>query len=122
MAARVTAAEVKEIIKTRLTNAEVDPYVTAANVFINDVLGTGATDILKQIELWTAAHMIAISKTRQAKSDEAGGAKVDYTGEYGQNLAMTSYGQMALSLDSTGKLASVGLKRASISSITENYD
>lgn len=121
MANRVTAAEVKEVIKTKLSEAEVDPYVTSANAFVDQVLGTDTTlsaAILKEIERWTAAHMIASSKTRQAKREEAGGAKVEYTGEYGANLASTSYGQMALSLDTSGKMAATGRKVASVYAVT----
>lgn len=117
MAVRVTATEVKEIIETDLTDAIVGAYITSANVFVNTVLGTGTTDILKEIERWLAAHMIASSKERQAIKEEAGTAKVQYSGKYEMNLSSTSYGQMVMSLDTTGAMAKVGLKAAYIYAI-----
>lgn len=112
--ARTTAAEVKEIIKTSLTEAEVTPYVTSANVLVTQALGSSGlgTAVLQEIERWVAAHMIAVTKTRQATDEKAGTASVKYSGQYGANLSSTSYGQMALTLDTTGTLAALGGKAA----------
>jgi len=112
--ARTTAAEVKEIIKTKLTEAEVVPYVTSANILVTQALGSSGlgTDVLREIERWVAAHMLASTKTRQATDEKAGTASVKYSGQYGANLSSTSYGQMALTLDVSGALASLGGKAA----------
>jgi hypothetical protein len=108
--ARTTAAEVKEIIKTSLSEAEVLPYVTSANILITQALGSSGlgTDVMKEIERWVAAHMLASTKTRQATDEKAGTASVKYSGQYGANLSSTTYGQMALTLDATGALAALG--------------
>ena len=106
--ARTTAAEVLEIIKTKLTEAEVTPYVTSANILVTQVLGSSDTDLLAEIERWVAAHMIAVTKTRQATDEKAGTASVKYSGQYGANLSSTTYGQMALTLDVSGRLAALG--------------
>lgn len=114
---RVTATEVMEIIETDLTESQVNPFITSANVMVNDVLGTGDTAVLKNIELWITCHMIASSRERQAIDEKAGSASVKYGGQYGANLASTSYGQMAMALDTTGTLASLGGRQASIRAV-----
>ncbi len=116
--ARTTAAAVKEIFETDLSEVQVLPFVTSANVFVNELLGTGTSNILTEIEKWVACHMLAISRERQAKSEEASKAKVTYTGEYGVNLNSTSYGQMAISLDTSGVLANAGMRVVSIYAVT----
>jgi hypothetical protein len=114
--ARVTATEVKEILDdSALTDAQVNPYITGANIMVTQVLtnsGLG-TDVLKEIERWLAAHMITVTRERTAKREAAGGASIEYTGEWGQNLTSTSYGQMVMTLDTTGAMAALGGKTAS---------
>ena len=119
MAVRVTATDVKAIIDTELTDLQVSAYITSANVMVNTALGTGTTDILREIERWISAHMIASTKERQALKEEAGTAKIEYTGKYGEFLRSTSYGQMALALDTTNVLANTSftLRTASIYAI-----
>ena len=119
MANRVTEAEVKAILdNTTLTDPQVLAFIGSANVLINTAFGTGTTDILKELERWVAAHMIAITRERQAKKEEAGGAKIEYTGDYGAGLKSTSYGQMAISLDSSGILASLSGRAIRIYAVT----
>jgi hypothetical protein len=117
--ARTTAAEVIEIMDTDLSVAQVGPYVTAANIMVTAALGTSGlgSDVLKEIERWVAAHMIASSKERQAIDEKAGPASIKYAGQYGANLASTSYGQMAMTLDTTNTLASLGGRQASIRAV-----
>lgn len=118
MANRVTEAEVKAILdNTTLTNTQVLAYIGSANTLINTVFGTGTTAILGELEKWVAAHMIAITRERQAKKEEAGGAKIEYTGVYEEGLKSTSYGQMAIFLDSTGLLAALSGKTIKIYAI-----
>jgi predicted double-glycine peptidase len=114
--ARVTAAEVKEIINSSLTELQVVPYITSANVYVTDRLGasTLSAATLKEIERWFTAHMIAITRERVAKSEEAGGARIEYIGQFGEGLKSTPYGQMCISLDTTGLLAQEGKKKISM--------
>jgi len=108
MANRVTAAEVLAIMDdVVLTDAQVAPYITGANAIVNEALGTGTSDILKEVERWMAAHMIAVTRERQAKKEGAGGASIEYAGEFGAGLRSTSYGQMVLALDTTGAMAAL---------------
>ena len=124
MAARVTATEVKEIISTSLSDAIVNAYIAAATAMVDEVVGDSTAlgdDLKKEIERWLAAHMIATTRERMGAEEGAGGAYIKYTGEYGQNLSSSPYGQMVLTLDSTGYFASLGRKAATITAI-ESFD
>jgi hypothetical protein len=119
--ARTTAAEVKQIIDTDLSDTIVDAYIGDANALVTNVLGDDTTlgDTLKEsIEKWLTAHMIASTRERMGQEEEAGSAKIKYVGKTGLNLSSTAYGQMVLTLDSTGNFASLGGKKASIYAVT----
>ena len=122
MAARVTSEEVIEIMDTALDESAVDPYCDSANVFVNATLASqGLTEtVLKEIEKLIAAHMVAITKERQSKEEGAGTAFIKYAGEWKQGLSMTSYGQMAITLDPSGTLENIskGKGKASIYAVT----
>jgi hypothetical protein len=119
MAARVTAKEVRAILdNTELSDPQIGYYITSANTLVNSVLGLGTTDILKEIERWFTAHMIACTRERMAIKEGAGGASITYTGKYEEGLKSTPYGQMVLTLDTTGLMAAQdGKKVASIYAI-----
>ena len=119
---RTTHDDVRNIMDTlsdTTTDAIIDAYIGSANVMVTEVMGTTETsDILEELEKWLACHMIAVTRERQALKEEAGTAKITYTGKYGQNLSMTSYGQMVLALDQSGSFAATSLRPASIYAVT----
>jgi hypothetical protein len=122
MAARVTATEVKEVLNdSTLLDAQVDPYILSATTLVDATLGTGTTAILKEIERWLAAHMITITRERQAKSEGAGGASIVYSENFGEGLKATTYGQMVLTLDTTGLMASLGGRQPQLFAVP-NFD
>ena len=103
---RTTEEKLKKIIETDLESNEINSYIEGANTMINSTLvgkGLGAS-LLAEIERWVAAHMIASTRERQSKKEEAGGAKIEYSGKWGVGLSSTSYGQMAISLDASRTL------------------
>ena len=106
---RTSAEEVKKILETELEDSTINAYITGANTLVTKVLGTGGLGetLLTEIERWMTAHLIASTRERQAKKEEAGGAKVEYTGQYGSGLESTSYGQTVLSLDTSGRMKSL---------------
>lgn len=122
MSSRTTAAAVKAIMRTSVTEAQ----ITASGIlddaynFVTDRLGDQSLgdDLLASIEKWVAAHMVSIGLDRQISEGKGGSASAKYTGNYAMNLKMTSYGQMAISLDSTGILAGAGSRSASIRAVT----
>lgn len=118
--ARTTATEVKQILDdSSLLDAIVDAYIIGANALITaNLTGSGLSDILmKEIERWLTAHMIACTRERMAAKEGAGGAFIEYTGQYGDSLSSTPYGQMVMTLDTTGAMASLGGKAATVFSI-----
>ena len=125
MAVRVTAAEVKMIIDTDLTDLVVDAFILGANVTVTEVLGsdTSITDAhKKEIERWLAAHLLAATREQQTQKAGAAGASITYQGQTGMGLNSTLYGQQVLALDTTGKMAgAMSKQRASISAV-ESFD
>lgn len=115
---RCTPAEVKEILDdSSLSDAIVLAYIGSASTLVSNVLGSGQTVQLKEIERWLTAHMITVSRERMAKKEEAGGAKIEYIGDYGRGLDSTPYGQMVIALDQTGALALVMYRSAKVTAI-----
>lgn len=119
--ARTTIDEVKEILDTSLTDAQITGFISGATALVDEVLGSDTTisdDLKTEIERWLTAHMIASTREQQLQSGEAGGAKAVFQGKTGVRLESTFYGQTALMLDSTGKLAATGGKAASTYAVT----
>ena len=116
---RTNATDVKLIMdNVTIADTIVDTYILAANTMVNKVLGTSTTDLmLTEIERWLAAHMIAVTRERQAKKEGAGGAYIEYAGDFGAGLSSTSYGQMVVMLDTTGLMAATSGKAASIHAV-----
>ncbi len=106
MANRVSAADVKVIIKTTLADADITKFITDANVFVNVYLLNKINDneLLAEIEKYTAAHFIAISIERQTTSEKIGELTLQFNDINGIGLQSTTYGQMACKLDYTGTL------------------
>jgi len=108
-----TADDVKVIIDTSLTDPVIEGYIAGADVFLLDALSSSMPedDLFNEIERWVVAHMIATTKERAAKKEEAGGAKIEYSGTFGAGFESTSYGQMAMMLDGSGALAVLNGKK-----------
>lgn len=114
--ARVTAVDVIEIVKTSLEEMAVNAFINSAHITVqNNLLNKGLSDdTLTYIELYLAAHFLSLYDPRIASEDIADEYSVKYeTGKTDMGFAATVHGQQALTLDSTGTLASLGQKRAS---------
>jgi uncharacterized protein (DUF1697 family) len=122
MANRVTATEVKAILDgCLLADSDVDTYITAGNALVTEVLGTTTLTaaLLKEIERYLTAHLIATTRHRQTVEEKIGDVAVKYAGKWDLGLSSTTYGQHALMLDITGRLANIGKKRASLYAIKQ---
>lgn len=111
MAARVTDAEVKQILDTDI---DTTPFIIAAHRVVEDnELGSFdvASATLKSIEQFLAAHF-ACAMEQQTKSETTGKASATYQGEFGMRLDSTHYGQTAMTLDSSGILANLNTRQA----------
>ena len=115
MAARTNAAAVKGIIDTDLDEPAVGPFVSTANLLVNThLVGSSLSEeLLTEIELWLAAHLVAVRDPRAASKsvDDVqisfeGRSRVGSTDAAG--LQTTSYGRQVLLLDPTGRLGQVG--------------
>ena len=116
--ARVTETEVKKLIST---TENITAQIDAANVVVTEKLGSNVTitaNHLKEIERWLAAHLVACSIERQTIKEKIGATAVEFVGSQqgsaGLGLALTSYGQQVMIIDTTGILANLGKRRARI--------
>lgn len=116
--ARVTEAEVKQVIDTDLSDAIVLVHIEIANDLVTGVLGSSGlgTTRLKHIELFLSAHFIGIGMDKEEGmmlSQWAGeDGKIDYNKTLGSALDATFQGQQAKLLDTTGALSQIGKSRA----------
>jgi len=74
-------------------------------------------ETLTDIETYLTAHLIAIGKERQALDEKIGDVQVKFQGQFTQGLKLTTYGQMVLTLDTTGAFANEGKRRVTIKAI-----
>ena len=119
---RTTVARVLTILgETDISEIDIESYIGASNTFTTAQLDTSTLGdlVLEEIERWMTAHMISVSRQRMGKKEEAGSAKIEYIGIYGSMLNSTPFGQMVVSLDTTGKMAAIGKKTASFNSIKQ---
>lgn len=116
MVARVTAEEVKEIVNTSIADDVIlTNHIDTANVYVNDHLTDlgHSSAMLKKIELYLAAHFVALTDGGPLTRSKLGDADESYANIYGEGLKATPFGQAAMSLDNTGtltKLATTALK------------
>ena len=106
---RVTDTEVFAIIDTTLT--DIDVFINTANMMVTSWLETaGLTDeVLKEIERYLAAHVLSVQDQR-VKSVGVDVLSESYQGQWGMGLNGTSYGQMAILLDTSGTLSQIATK------------
>lgn len=124
---RTNAAEVREIMDDEFvaTDAKINAFILSASTFLDEVFSANPISVAlaKELERWLSAHLITASINRQAKKEGAGGASIEYIGEFGKGLEQTAYGQMVISMDVTGMIATYnyqqGKQSASIGAIKE---
>jgi hypothetical protein len=122
MATRTNATAVKQILPadSSVEDAVIDAFIADANQVVTEVLGSDTSLSSTQktmIEKWLAAHYIASTVERQARREGADGANITYAGKSGMGLDTTTYGQQVKVLDTTGKMAKIGKKRATVYAI-----
>lgn len=113
---RTTTDLVTNILdETTLDEDVIEAYINSANVFVTAQLGNKglSDDLLANIEMWLAAHMIVVTRERAIKEAGAGGAYVKYAGEWGEGLLGSTYGQMAVNLDTSGTLINLAKQKSS---------
>lgn len=127
MAIRVTEQEVLDIMDSGidLSSSQITAMITAASSVIDNVFADDSTvtdAYLKELERWLSAHYIASTLVRMAAKEKVGQAEVTYIGKWGEMLKSTPYGQVLLTIDTTGKLAKIGKKAVSMYAIPSFED
>jgi hypothetical protein len=105
----ITDAQVKAIIDT---TRDTSPFIETATLLVQEELvGRGlSTPRLDQITLYLAAHFVCVTEELGGlKRSKLGEADESYRTPNDKELGLTStrYGQQALILDSSGKLAAL---------------
>ena len=121
---RTDTASVKAILVTGLTDEEIMPIIGMANRIVTNKLGGESLTaaVLQDIETWITAHIIASTKERQFSEEKIDDISVKYQGTFGDFLKSSTYGQMALMLDTSGKLIEATKMKAKITATPQNSD
>lgn len=110
----VTIDEVRAVIDTD-PERDLTTFITTADTFVNQFLSDkGLTgDLLTQIELYLAAHFVALTEEKGSLTgDKLGDASSNLGGsKFGQGLLSTRYGQQAILFDISGTLAGMAEPR-----------
>ena len=111
--ARVTATQVSELIST---TKDIDLFINMANNLVTNMLGASSLSIqqLTDIELWLAAHFIALTEEGGGILEEkTGTSSVKFNPLIGaKGLGTTRFGQAAIAFDTTGLLLDASKQRA----------
>lgn len=110
---RITVADLIEIFDTELTESQLGAFVNSAHYLIQaNLLSSGlGNDILTEIHKYLAAHFASL-RDQRIESERVADVSMKYQGKTDMYFESTFYGQMALTLDSSGKLANLHLKPA----------
>lgn len=117
----VTADDVERLLpETELSDADLSAFIEPAGRMYDDLVSgfNVAPDIRDDVVERLAAHLIATGPERQLSSASEGGGNVSFEGETGEGLRASTHGQIAITLDPTGQLASRDKPGASINSPT----
>jgi len=110
--ARVSAGAVKEIIATDLSGDVIlTSMIDTANLYIDTHLSSAGhgEPILRKIELYLAAHFVALTEEKGGMvRDKLGDAETEFADNFSDGIGSTRFGQTAISLDTSGTLASLG--------------
>lgn len=113
----VQAPDVERVLNdTDLTTDELESFIDAAGrMYDRRTQGESIPDETRDdVVTRLAAHLIATGPERQFSSAGEGAGQVSYEGETGEGLRASTHGQLAVTLDPTGTLASADKPRASV--------
>jgi hypothetical protein len=85
--------------------------IDTANLYIDTHLSAAghSTDILEKIELYLAAHFVALTEERGSlKGGKFGDASEFLSDVFSEGLRATRFGQTAITLDTSGILVKLG--------------
>jgi len=107
---RTNAAALRALFPQDNSERNVDHYINDASLLVTEVLGTsGLTpERLEVIERYLAAHLYVLGEQEGGVFEEKIGESTEKRGStftLGRGLALTRFGQLVLSWDSTGSFA-----------------
>ncbi len=104
MGIRTTSDLVKGIIEVDVA-IDLSPFILAASALVDDIVEKSGHDAdrLRLIETWLAAHFYTVRDPRTT-DEKAGTVSASYQSAVDLNLNTSHYGQMAMTLDSSGLL------------------
>lgn len=116
--ARITTAELLQIIPNNADTPTLESFIAIANEMVNTELGGSSLseDRKKSIELYLAAHFAVVTVEKggimQRKIGDAQDTYQSYNSRNAATLGLvaTRYGQQVLFLDTTGKFAAISTK------------
>ncbi len=116
MGARVTADGVKTVIETSIKDEDVTAHmIHTANLFVDTHLlsENHSEPILTEIEKYLAAHLVALTEEKGGVTrSKMGDADESYANVFDTGFRSTRYGQMAITLDTSGVLARLAITNA----------
>jgi len=123
--ARIIAQDVIDIMDDdfSISTSVINTFITVAEEVVTNIYAgsTASVTLLKEIERYLTAHMIVSTLYRMGKEEKVGEAQIKYTGEWKEGLSSTPYGQMLLTIDTTGLILKSGKRSASIRTV-ESFD
>ena len=124
MANRTTAARVKALMVTSLSDDEIEEIIPVANRMVTSVVGGSdlTSAVMADIETWLTAHFIAIGKERQTVEERVLDIWVVHQGTFGAGLRSTTFGQMVLMLDTSGLFDTATKRKVSFAAIPQDPD
>ena len=135
MTVRAIETEVQDMLDDSTHTFSVTLFIAQANVVVNELLAPSGSSVLsddrlKLIETYIAAHFATLVRERGGmQEDKLGDALQRYHNIYKAGFSSTRFGQQALFLDTTGKLAAIdaGVQSPNLPALFEtvtskNYD
>jgi hypothetical protein len=121
MGVRTNISNVKAVIPTELTDTEITNLIIQSNAIVTRQLsGEGLTTaLLTDIETWMTAHLISIGMERQPKEEKVGDIWLKFKESPDGFMNLSTYGQMVLFLDTSGKFQNSAKQRISFSAVKQ---
>lgn len=105
----ISVLEVKEVCETSKSDSTVQAHIDTAQLVVDETLASsGLSEArLDKIVMYLAAHFLSLSEGAEVRRSKMGDADESYVTPNGkmQGFQITRYGQQALALDTSGKLA-----------------
>lgn len=114
MGIRVTEDELQSIIDAE-SGADLQIFIDIASPWVDEVFKstTLVASQLKSIELYLSAHLATLTlEGARVTMEKTGQSSIQFASFSGEGLKSTRFGEIAIALDTSGKLISSTLEKA----------